>query len=138
MTLIVPKEQDEELEFRPVPGTSLRVATGGKGPPTDEMTVSWLNDLELGSLFLSRDSLNQRNFILKLAILVNRNHDKSASLVSFQNLDGPNNTLWVDTKEYCRQYKYLDVLEIINLDELPNVDTPTVDKNDGSEERPKE
>ncbi len=127
-TSVAPKKEDEELELRPVPGTSLRVATGGKGPPTDEMTVSWLNDLELGSLFLSRDSLNQRNFILKLAILVNRNHDKSASLVSFQNLDGPNNTLWVDTKEYCRQYKYLDVLEVIPLDELPKQEQE--EKND--------
>lgn len=120
-TLIAPKDDiEEELMGKPIPGTHLRLVTGGKGPPTDDMTLTWINDLELGSLTLGRDKTNQRNFILKLFVIVNRNFDKSATLVSFQNLDGPNTTLWIDTKEFCRQYSYVDVLEVINLDELPD------------------
>lgn len=128
-TLIAPKEDvEEDLVGTPIPGTQLRLVTGGKGPPTDEMTVNWLNDLDLGSLFLARDKTNQRNFILKLGILVNRTHDNLGTLISFQNLDGQNSTLWVDTKEFCRQYSYVTVLEVIDLDELPNKQEQENDK----------
>lgn len=115
---ILDVEAEEELVFRPTRTPFLKVATGGKGPPKDELPAVWLNGLEYGSLFLTRDAGNMKNFVLGMFILAHRVSDLDGNTFSHishvnESTGRPDQTFWIDTREFCKQHKLAIVLDII-------------------------